>query len=248
MSLITIARKLQRADQLLPKRWRLPLRYRAQSALNALEPEFELLPELLRGRQGRVALDIGANLGIYTYALSRLGMQVHAFEPQPSCCDVIRAWASGKLGITVHNKGVGSTGGELVLHIPVVDGIPVQTRASFQPFDSDQVEMRVPVVNLDSMSFGNVAFIKIDVEGFELQVLLGATRLLGEMKPILLVEIDRTKHDVESFGQVIQLLSEHGYRSHVYAQGKLTDCSDDPWNAPEHHYNFIFIAYSGDDT
>lgn len=244
MSMITIARKLQRADQLLPKRWRLPLRYRAQSALNALEPEFEVLPQLLFHHRGRVALDVGANLGIYTYALSRLGMQVHAFEPQPSCCDVISAWSSGKPGITVHNKGVGGAGGELVLHIPVVDGIPVETRASFQPFDSDQIDMRVPVVSLDSMSFNDVAFIKIDVEGFELQVLLGATRLLGDLKPILLVEIDRTKHDIESFGSVIRLLSTQGYRSHVYAGGELVDCKDDPWNAPADHYNFIFIANS----
>lgn len=244
MLLTQIAKNLQGLDRLLPISMRLPLRFRVQSMLGELEPEVALLPKLLAGARGRVALDIGANLGIYTYALCQMGMEVHAFEPQPACCAVINAWAENKPSITVHNTGVGSGPGELVLHIPVVGGVPMPTRASFQEFDEESIQLRVPVTTLDSTPIADIAFIKIDVEGFELQVLQGALGILGKSHPILLVEIDRERHDQESFGVIIRLLSGLGYRSHVYEKGKLTDCSGAPWAVSAHHYNFIFIAGS----
>lgn len=245
MFLTKIAKKLQGLDHLIPISMRLPLRFRVQAMLGELETEVGLLPELLAGARGRVALDIGANLGIYTYALYRMGMKVHAFEPQPACCAVINAWAEPKSSITVHNTGVGSAPGELVLHIPVVGGVPVPTRASFQEFDGKKsIQLHVPVIDLDSTSIADIAFIKIDVEGFELQVLQGALGLLARSRPILLVEIDRERQDQESFGVIIRLLSGLDYRCHVYEKGKLTDCSSSPWSVAAHHYNFIFIAES----
>lgn len=244
MLLTRIARKLQGLDRLIPIAMRLPLRFRVQSMLGELEAEVALLPELLAGAQGRVALDIGANLGIYAYALYGMGMKVHAFEPQPACCAVINAWAEGKPSVTVHNTGVGADRGELILNIPVVAGVPVPTRASFQEFEDESIRLHVPVVALDSIAIADIAFIKIDVEGFELQVLQGALGLLARSHPVLLVEIDRERHDQESFGVIIRLLSGLGYRSYVYEKGKLTDCSSSPWSVPAHHYNFIFIAGS----
>jgi FkbM family methyltransferase len=242
MSLTSLARKLQGLDRLLPLRFRLPLRYRVQSLIGALEPEIALLPELLQDRRGRVALDVGANVGIYAYALARLGMRVHAFEPQPYCCTVVDAWAKAKGDVTVHNSGVGESEGDLTLHIPIVDGTPVPTRASFQRLEQEQTQLRVPVVTLDGIGISDVAFIKIDVEGFELQVLRGANRLLQEWRPILLVEIDRTRLEHSAFDELFLLLSGHGYRSHLYIDGRLQPCGENPWNAPPEYYNFIFLA------
>lgn len=242
MLLTRIAKRFQGLDKLVPIGMRLPLRFRIQSALGALEPEVRLLGELLAGDRGRVALDVGANLGIYTYALHQIGMVVHAFEPQPSCCAVVKAWATDKAGISVHNKGAGSSPGELLLHIPIIDGAPVPTRASFRELEGETVELHVPVVDLDSVPVADVAFIKIDVEGFELQVLQGARRLLEKYRPLLLVEIDRKRYDQASFGSIIGLLRELGYRAHAYDELTLVDYSCNPWAAPERLYNFIFVA------
>ena len=115
MGLSAYARRLQTLERLLQLRVRLPLRYRAQQVLRSLEPEIALLPSLLASRPGGVAVDVGANVGIYTYALARLGVRVHALEPQPSCCEVIQAWAAGsRLGglVTVHNVAAGAEGGD----------------------------------------------------------------------------------------------------------------------------------------
>src|SRR5690606_949110 len=116
----------------------------------ALEPEIHLLPRILRDAKQTIALDVGANVGIYSYTLHRLGLQVHAFEPQPACAQVLSAWAKGRHGLTVHNAAVGSAEGHLTLHVPVVAGNPVPTRASFVLPGAEALQMQVPVVTLDS--------------------------------------------------------------------------------------------------
>lgn len=243
MQVTALFRKLQWLERTLPVRLRLPLRYRAQAWLGALEPEIAVLPALLEGRSG-IALDVGANMGIYTYALSGLGIAVHAFEPQVACSEVISAWAgTSTSAITVHNVGVGSSPGELVLYVPIVNGAPVRTRASFQSFGRDQAEMRVPVVVLDALQLPTVAFMKVDVEGFELEVLKGALGLLARDHPALLVEIDRERHTPGSFAAITDLLGQLGYRCHVLQDGsRIADAGIDPWTAPADIYNFIFLV------
>lgn len=240
MSVIGVARRLQFLDRLFPVRWRLPLRYRGQFILRALEPEIALLPHLLREARGRTALDVGANVGIYTYALARAGMEVHAFEPQPACSAVIAAWASGRKDIHVHPVGVGAEAGGLVLHTPVVGRRAVTTRASFDRVGPGDLETAVRVVTLDSIDATDVGFVKIDVEGFEMPVLLGARHLLEQQTPLLLVEIDRTTHDRESFDEIITMLQGFGYRAFYCEGDRLVSAPDDPWDSPAKVYNFVF--------
>ncbi|HVI57324.1 MAG TPA: FkbM family methyltransferase [Luteimonas sp.] len=239
--IVEFARKAQHIEKAVPSALRLPLRFQVQRMLGALEPEIALLPGLLEPSRG-IALDVGANVGIYTYALARLGATVHAFEPQVACSDTIAAWAERRDDVTLHRAGVGASAGELILYVPLVRGAPVRTRASFQPLAGEQVQLRVPVIALDGMQLPSVAFMKIDVEGFELEVLQGARALLGRDRPTLLVEIDRQRQTAESFASIIELLAEFGYRAHVLSEGRLLDCSPEPWQAPAQAYNFIFPA------
>jgi FkbM family methyltransferase len=186
---------------------------------------------------------VGANVGIYSYALHRLGFRVHAFEPQPACAQVLAAWAKGKSELTVHNAAAGSTTGYLTLHVPILSGRPVPTRASFLPSSAETLSMQVPVLTLDSFNLQPVSFIKIDVEGYECDVLRGASSLLDAFHPILLIEIDRSMYALEKFVTLIDMLRSKGYRSHtVCDNGRLKECAD-PWAEPAHIYNFIFSRH-----
>lgn len=250
MGVLSLAQRLQAADQLVPRHWRLPLRYRMQAMLGGLEPEIAELPRLLALRPGGLALDIGANVGIYTYALARAGASVHAFEPQLACCEVISAWAEANSRdgrIVVHHAGAGASSGEMVLHVPVSGGRAIRTRASFEPLDGEQIEMRVRIVQVDALGLDRVGFIKIDVEGHELPVLRGALGILHRDHPVLLIEIDRERHTPASVGQIVELLAPAGYRCHVLAEGELRDLDNDPWHAPAGIYNFIFMPRTGHD-
>jgi hypothetical protein len=143
--------------------------------------------------------------------------------------------------VIVHNAAVGSIEGHLNLHVPIINGTPLPTRASFTPTEFDNLQLQVPVVTLDSIDLRCVSFIKIDVEGYEMDVLRGASRLLDQYHPILLIEIDRSRHTENSFSAVIGLLSAKGYLCHIARAGMIAQC-DRPWDAPSAVYNFIFTA------
>lgn len=230
-----LAQRFQSIENLAPARWRLPLRYHGQRLVGGLEPEMNLLGALVR--PGSTAIDIGANRGIYAYALAAIAGEIHCFEPLLECCRFINAWKSPK--ITVHNVALSDRTDVLRLYIPTRDGREVHTRASLVHPDGPCIFRDVDVVTLDSFSFPRVDFIKIDVEGLEAAVLRGATHTLNSSRPIMLVEIDRERHDRDSFLAVHAVLHELGYDTFVCDAGKLSAC-DDAWSVSTRHVNFIF--------
>lgn len=234
-TLSKLAQRFQGVENIAPRAWRLPLRYHGQRLVGGLEDEMGLLPQLVP--KNSVALDIGANHGIYAYALSRLSPTVHCFEPLAECCRYIRGHHAAN--ITVHNVALSDRAGELELHVPVIGGRAVFTRASLDrpdgPFESRHVEVR----SLDSYGLTGVGFIKIDVEGLEASVLRGAEHLLKTCHPNLLVEIDRAHHTRDSFLAVHAALQTFGYQAYVCEAGNLMPCLD-AWNEGARRVNFIF--------
>lgn len=235
-----IARRMQNLGLLLPRPWQLPVRYRVQSLVNGLEPEIHLLPRLVPS--GRVAIDVGANMGVYTYALSRIASRVHAIEPQTACCETIAAWGRTRGNVEVHNIGVGATAGQLTLYIPVHGGKPLGTRASFIPVNGEHHESHVAVRTLDDLGIQDVGFIKIDAEGFERDVLKGALRTLERDRPNILIEIDPQRLSGAEFSATFGLLESLGYRGHYYDGSRLQPCRADVQELHPDRYNFIFMA------
>jgi FkbM family methyltransferase len=201
-----------------------------------MESEIAALPTLVP--PGSIAIDIGANRGIYAYALSRIASHVHSFEPLKECCEYIDDHGSAR--ITVHNVALSDATGEFDLFIPIDEGRKILTRASLEPDHGQHEQRRILVMKLDDFDFGPIAFIKIDVEGAEFSVLRGAASTLDTHRPNLLVEIDRTRHDESSFRTMLDWLMKRGYVPHVFVEGKLRESSE-PWRAPEAIYNFIFL-------
>ena len=199
---------------LIPKRFHLPAFYYYYKTSLKLEHELVILPKLIPGC--RVAVDIGANRGLYTYFLSGFCKKVVSFEPQPGCFANIAAYA--KPNITAHNVGLSSETGVLNLYIPHDShGAALDGLASFRP-TANAERLEVPVKRLDDYALAEVDFIKIDVEGYEYEVLEGAKKTILENKPVLLIEIEqrhlnRPIEDV--FNKIIQL----GYEG-FYLQGQ----------------------------
>jgi len=236
MSVLTkLAQRVQGLENLAPRAWRLPLRYHGQHLVGGFEPEMALLEYLVPNRA--VALDIGANHGIYAYALSRLSPEVHCFEPLAECCRYIQDHHAAN--IIVHNTALADQAGELELHVPIIDGRAVYTRASLDRPEGPCEARCVEVRTLDSYGLTDVGFIKIDVEGLEAAVLRGAQHTLEACHPTMLVEIDRARHTQSSFLGVHAFLRERGYTAHICDAGKLVDCRD-VWAISNRHINFIF--------
>src|SRR5689334_20988188 len=102
----------------LPAAWQPPVRFLYERARGLLEREMSLVASVVR-RGDRVA-DVGANNGLYTHVLAKRGAFVEAFEPQPECVAVLRAYASRRplRNVRVHPVALSATTGVAALHLP----------------------------------------------------------------------------------------------------------------------------------
>jgi len=141
---------------------------------------------------GNIAIDVGANIGSYTLRLARNFRQVLAFEPNPQVSSILRMnVAANKFhNVTVNQIALSEAEGMLPIHIdPKHEGHgslnPLRYGVSY-----DEV---IPVVVRRMDDYYNplerVDFVKIDVEGLELQVLKGGIETISVWRPLLAVEI-----------------------------------------------------------
>ena len=162
-------RKLARLA--LPARLEWALEYFLYYHDPGCEPELWHLPSICAGPG--VAIDVGANIGYYTYPLSRMFDAVYAFEINPELTRAIETWGPGNVEII--DSGLSSGSGEATLYIPVHRGLPLTGWASLEPGncpDTDEhLELAVRIDTLDAHGFERVDFMKIDVEGHELNSL-----------------------------------------------------------------------------
>jgi FkbM family methyltransferase len=237
---------------IVPPRWRLPLRYRYQSVAGKLEAEMSELP-LLVEREGR-ALDIGANHGIYSYALSRLARRVDAFEPQPWCAETLAAWRGPN--VTVHVEALSDVDGELQLAVPVLGGHMYTGYAHIGAAGDGERGETVPVRRLDSFGFDDVTFAKIDVEGHEGAVIAGARDTLARCRPTLLVEIEQRHLDGRRAEDRIAEIAAYGYDAFFRLGGTWHPAAgfsyarhQEPFldvpGAPGFVNNFVFLPTGG---
>ncbi|RJX65528.1 FkbM family methyltransferase [Tsuneonella suprasediminis] len=177
---------------------------------------------VLAGSASLIA-DIGANGGQSAVALSFIvpDARIVSFEPNPVLWREL-AFVQRLLGSRFERRqiGLGPEAARMQLHIPTVGGLPITTRASLTPdgareqaarLESDtgrrveitSVEVSVETFDsLDLMPSG----IKIDVEGYEYEVLSGMVRTLCDARPLVMLECNARD------GECLALLEPLGYR------------------------------------
>ena len=130
-------------------------------------------------KQFRVAVDIGAHVGLWTRILATRFERVEAFEPMPAHreCFALNVRAEN---VRLHDCALGASEGEV--------SMTTFAGNSGHSHVTDDGEIVVPMRTLDSCGLEDVDFIKIDVEGYERHVLLGAVETLRRCRPTLIVE------------------------------------------------------------
>jgi FkbM family methyltransferase len=140
--------------------------------LRALRDELRFYAQFVE--PGSLCFDVGANYGAKTEVFLRLGARVVAFEPQSDCMQELRARLGRHPRLVPVNAAVGSSNGKMTLYVG-----GHRTCSSFvREWQGDVVgSVEVPVTTLDDAieEFGVPRYCKIDVEGFELEVLRGLT-------------------------------------------------------------------------
>jgi FkbM family methyltransferase len=157
--------------------------------------------------KNRLCLDIGSNFGCISQALEVAGFTCEAFEPQPN---IVKVTAMNVKGV-IHNAAVGSCLGETIMPLLATDtkvnhgGVSVGKMGELG-------SIKVPVVAIDALEYPDVGFMKIDVEGFELEVLKGATETIKRCRPIIYLEDDRK----ENSPMLRKYIWDLGYRTKLH--------------------------------
>jgi FkbM family methyltransferase len=170
--------------------------------LSKLQEYADGLTTLIDAARGRVVkdatiLDVGANLGLATLALSELvpDGRVVAFEAGPETARHLAATiaANGVTNCTVVPSAVGSGSGVVRFEtMPSLAAVAHVLQASHAT--SKEATIEVPVVSLDdwlaNAGIDNVAFIKLDTEGYEPWVLDGAREVITRDRPAIFMEFN----------------------------------------------------------
>lgn len=183
----------------------------------SFEPPLPLVVSRLRGIVSGAFYDVGANTGFYSVlAAKTLDCSViRPFEPVPAIAELCRHnLAANDVPATVVEVALADRDASATLYLPDPGHGLVEKSASLLPDFSRVVtgSITVPTRTLDGMNereFGaeRVGFVKIDVEGAEVDVLAGAVGVVTRDRPLLTVEL-LPRAD---FGWITGFLAAHDY-------------------------------------
>jgi FkbM family methyltransferase len=197
--------------------------------------ERALLPQLVR--PGMTVVDIGANAGIYTMLAARLvgsAGRVIAFEPsERERARLMTHLALNHISnVRVEPFAVGNQDGETAFF--VAPNFEAGFNGRFSAPGIPMTRQRVPLRRLDTYAdasgLDRVDFVKLDVEGGERDVLLGAERLLRRARATILCEIEPSR--IEPWGyaprDIYDLLAAWGYEWFAVTPGTLAPLPSAP--------------------
>ena len=172
------------------------------------ESEAALFAQILR--PGSIVIEAGANIGALSVPIARAvgpAGRVIAYEPQAALATLlVRNLADNGLAhAEVRRAALGAHPG--TIRVPPLD---YQAGANFGGVAlGGEAGDVVPVDTIDALALARLDFVKIDVEGMEIDVLAGGTATIRSRQPVLYVENDR----VERSRELITMVLDLGYRA-----------------------------------
>ena len=195
------------------------------------------------------SIDIGSNIGSFTYFFSLKSNSVFAFEPNPFCYKIFlkrkirnsilykfalsKNCFKTKLFFPEKNIGCGTIEKENI-------------KTMYMKNKNYIKKMEVDVKTLDAFNFKSVSLIKIDVEGHEFDVLKGSIKTINNNLPSFVIEIEE-RHKKRNIKKISKFFSKKNYFGFFILNSNLTNI--EKFNLKEHQSlnnkiyinNFFFI-------
>jgi len=201
---------------------------------------------------GKVALDIGANKGIYSYFLSKKvgpSGKVYSFDAQPELKDHLQDLSKsfGLNNINAEALGLSDQPGKLEMIRSKIGSGGARIIGDQVDVGAENEHIEIEVKTLDNYVKenidGEIAFMKIDVEGHEKKVLNGAIETLRKHRPTVLMECT---HDEAEEGYIFNKFLELGYKGFFFlenAKYELNQYDQIPYPRSDRHRNYMFEAH-----
>ena len=179
--------------------------------------------------EGSFVVEVGANIGTHTVPMAqKVGKKGHllVFEPQR----VLHHMLCGNLAInalwnvTTERVALGSKKGTSL--VPLID---YSEPGNFGSVEMSETEGEpVALMRLDDYPIPALHFLKIDVEGMELEVLKGATELIKKYRPLIYCENDRPWKKAELLAYLRDVLEYdlYGHFPYLFNKQNYRECPD----------------------
>jgi len=218
------------------------------------DAEYWLIP--LFCRPDKISIDVGANMGIYAFAMAKYSQTVIAFEPNIDLWPFLRRFLG--TNVRLEDAALSSEAGQADFRV-VADNTGVATIEANNPLLMIDLPETIAVRSvatrtLDSFEPTEVSFIKIDVEGHEEAVLAGGRETIAGNRPVVLVEAE-DRHNPGAPRRVADWFAALGYDGFFVKDrrllpfGKLSAADIDPAGLDGGIYinNFVFIPREDDE-
>ncbi len=185
-----------------------------------VEVEEAILPIFLN--QTTESVDVGANYGRYTVLMSLFSQHVHSFEPSPQCIKYLENLCLPN--VSIYPRALSSNEGFDQYFAPIKEGTPFSSHGSLEQSvltayrDVDTI--KVAKSTLDSLSAKRISFVKIDVEGHEMEVLSGGQNLISEQQPIFMVEVEE-RHKPGNVVKIKDFFDKFNYQGFYISEGSI---------------------------
>jgi FkbM family methyltransferase len=210
--------------------------------------EIDLLKKHLH--KNEVVLDIGANIGFYAKILSQIvgpNGKVHCFEPDKTNYNHLQNYCKGIGNISLVNKAVGPK--NEILKIYTSKNLNVDHR-TYKPEEYDE-EIEIEAVSIDEYLGTNnkINFIKMDIQGFEMQAVKGMEKTLTENKDIKIIS-EFWPYGLSKAGSSVtdyfNFLTEKGFKCYLLEKNSLQKLTSEKVESiktlGEEHYFNIFAT------
>lgn len=152
----------------------------------------EQVIEIVKERKGtKLALDCGAHIGVWSRKLAQHFNQVISFEPVPRHYECFEHNLQAYDNVQLHKTALGDTAVEkqdMKLCLYNTGRSSMESRRLNRKITDREEIIQVDVITLDSLLLKDIDFIKIDVEGFEQQLLKGGENTLLYNDPVIYME------------------------------------------------------------
>jgi FkbM family methyltransferase len=153
------------------------------------------------------AIDVGGNIGLHTVRFAQRFTQVHSFEPTDVNFECLQKNTETVSGVFLHKIGLGDKPDILTIQLPLgANNCGNFSIVDFKDNVEQTVDQSIEIKTLDSFDLAP-DLIKIDVQGFDYNVLVGAAKTIALHRPVIIIESE-TKKSRNSIGE---LLAQQGY-------------------------------------
>ncbi|MFC7333143.1 FkbM family methyltransferase [Rhodocista pekingensis] len=195
------------------------LRLRARRGLTSGETELPLVP-LLCDPDG-TSVDVGANVGVYTWHIARASARTVAVEPNPGLAEKLQR-GTGRT-VEVLACALSDHEGTAHLAIPLTAAGELTSRATIEDRVNREFERRtveVPLRTLDGLGLRDLGFLKVHAEGHEYPILEGGRQCIARDRPTILVGSE-DRHVPGARQRIEAMLGSLGYRGFFLHEGRL---------------------------